>query len=225
MRRHGVGQRDDSDRAQVKSLGRSAHTQPRGGASRHACEQRTALPSRDSDHKRHQVHVSMLTGLPAPSLAHSFGSSLRQLYAWCIELPATRAYTLCTGRCWHGGCQNDASATTNPTLGVGPTHARPMPNAQFNAPWFIRPNDNHRHLSHARFETLSPRGKHMARCVVLPPHATPVSAFAHGFAQILRPGDLATGQAQRHASGAVASLNRTERVRSNFGRCLEAKDR
>ena len=87
-------------------------------------------------------------------------------------------------RTWHGGCCNTATPLDHPLLGVGAHHARPMPNAQYSAPWFMRPEDNHRHLPRRLFDTLSPRGKHLARSVVLPSGAPEVHPLAHGLAQI-----------------------------------------
>jgi hypothetical protein len=87
-------------------------------------------------------------------------------------------------RCWHGGCRNTATAERYPSLGVGANHARPMPNAQFNAPWFMRPGDNHRHLPRRLFDTLSARGRHLSRSVVLPAGAPEVHPLAHGLSQI-----------------------------------------
>lgn len=91
-------------------------------------------------------------------------------------------------RIWHGGCKNSASAELHPELGAGRCHARPMPNAQYNAPWFSRPGDNMRHLDRAAFEKLSSRGQQLARKVTLPPGIQSPGYLLDAYRQI-RPDD------------------------------------
>ena len=88
-------------------------------------------------------------------------------------------------RIWHGGCQNTANPAEHPELGVGAMHARPMPNAQYNAPWFHRPGDNFRHLGHAQYTALSERGRRLARRVALPPDVEQPHYLAHAHSQIV----------------------------------------
>ncbi|MBM3264603.1 MAG: phytanoyl-CoA dioxygenase family protein [candidate division Zixibacteria bacterium] len=56
-------------------------------------------------------------------------------------------------RCWHGGTANDSTET------------RPMTSVGYYAPWFYRGEE--RHLPHAIYRTLSPRGQHLCRHVVV----------------------------------------------------------
>lgn len=87
-------------------------------------------------------------------------------------------------RVWHGGCRNFANSESNPELGVGKCHARPMPNAQFSAPWFNRPGDNMRHLDHDTFQQLSTRGQQLASKVTLPPNIQAPGYLLDGYRQI-----------------------------------------
>lgn len=91
-------------------------------------------------------------------------------------------------RIWHGGCKNSASAELHPELGAGRFHARPMPNAQYSAPWFNRPGDNMRHLDRDAFDRLSSRGQQLAHRVTLPVGVRAPGHLLDGYRQI-RPDD------------------------------------
>ena len=124
-----------------------------------------------------------------PEAIPSLGEEPRWMRERCeINCPAGTAI-LKDIRVWHGGCSNSASPTHDPTLGVGANHARPMPNAQYNAPWFNRPGDNMRHLDYSTYETLSVRGQQLASKVTLPPGVDAPGYLLHGQGQIAREDD------------------------------------
>lgn len=137
--------------------------------------------------------------------------SLEDEAAWMrgceITCPAGTAI-LKDVRIWHGGCENNASPEANPSLGVGANHARPMPNAQYSAPWFNRPGDNARHLPAATLETLSDRGQQLAQRITLPPGVEAAGYLLDGFRQIPIPEKRAEWGEFLRVSGQLAGTAR-----------------